>query len=164
MLKNAGYDQNLLLGYDQNGDEYTEKNASFELGVPSTYQPTPPQQGSEHLTCKPVTELTNTAVVMSKPQPGPVLNIIQKPLPSHIVPALFVCCMFWPTGLVAVYFAFKTRHLELSGDYGEAKKMSDCTRKLIIATIIIGLILGIFGFVVYYAGMMNRNRNIQNYV
>jgi hypothetical protein len=53
----------LLLGYDQNEDEYTEKNASFVLGVPPTYQLTSPQQGPEHLTCKPVTELTNTEVV-----------------------------------------------------------------------------------------------------
>ncbi|XP_060598903.1 proline-rich transmembrane protein 1-like [Ruditapes philippinarum] len=146
MLENAGY--------DQNEDEYTEKNASFVLGVPSTYQMTSPQQEPEHLTCKPVTELTNTEVVMRQPQPGPVMNIIQKPLPNHIVPALFVCCMFWPTGLVAVYFAFKTRNLKLSGDYGNAKKMSDCARKWIIATICIGLILGFFSVIVYYAGMM----------
>ncbi|XP_060576724.1 proline-rich transmembrane protein 1-like isoform X2 [Ruditapes philippinarum] len=147
-------------GYDQKGDEYTVKNASFVLGVPSTYQKTA-QQEPDHLIYKPSSELTNTTVVMSQPQPGTVLNIVHKPLPNHMVPALCVMiCCFWPTGLFAVYFAYKTRNLELSGDYGNAKVMSDFTRKWIIATVLLGIFVGIISAIVYYAEMMNYYDNI----
>ncbi|XP_060576725.1 uncharacterized protein LOC132734045 isoform X3 [Ruditapes philippinarum] len=149
-------------GYDQKGDEYTEKNASFVLGVPSTYQQIAKQE-PDHLIYKPRSELTNTTVVMSQPQPGTVLNVVHKPLPNHMIPALCVMIIcFSPTGLFAVYFAYKTRNLELSGDYDNAKLMSNFTKKWIIATVVIGICVYIISAIVYYAGMMNYYNNIHN--
>ncbi|XP_060567391.1 uncharacterized protein LOC132726137 [Ruditapes philippinarum] len=152
MLENAGF--------DQNGDAYTEMDATFLVGVPSTYQLSPPQQGPEDLICQPSIELTNTTV-MSEPQPGTVLNNVQKPLRNHTVTALLVLCCFLPTGLFAVYFAYKARNLELSGDYDNAKLMSDCTRKLIIATTTIGIFLAILTAVNYNTQIVNYYKKIK---
>ncbi|XP_045205349.1 proline-rich transmembrane protein 1-like [Mercenaria mercenaria] len=137
-------------GYDQPGDPYIDKNAGYGVDAPPPYQPGPkqtaypPQQPGyppqqPGYVQQPYTS-TNTTVVVNQPQTGTV--IIQTRPPDYMVASIFAClCCFWPTGLCAIYYANEANNLAGVGDYEGARRMADNARKLMITSVIVGVIV-----------------------
>ncbi|XP_060574713.1 trafficking regulator of GLUT4 1-like isoform X3 [Ruditapes philippinarum] len=138
-------------GYDQPGDGYTDKNAKYGVDAPPPYQPgiPPPQQGygQQPYPMQPqYGHNTNTTVVVNQPQTGTI--IIQQRHPDYMVPSICAClCCFFPTGILAIYYAYEANNLARDGDYEGARKMSDMARRLMVASVIVGVISLFFAVV-----------------
>ncbi|XP_053400083.1 proline-rich transmembrane protein 1-like isoform X2 [Mercenaria mercenaria] len=82
---------------------------------------------------------TNTAVVVNQPLAGTA--IVQPRTPDYMVSSILAClCCFWPTGICAIYYANEANNLAGVGDYEGSRRMSDNARKLVITSVILGII------------------------
>lgn len=83
---------------------------------------------------------TNTTVVVNQPQTGTI--IIQPRHPDYMVSSILAClCCFWPTGICAIYYANEANNLARVGDFDGARRMSDNARRLMVTSVIVGIIL-----------------------
>ncbi|KAH3832507.1 hypothetical protein DPMN_105797 [Dreissena polymorpha] len=96
-------------------------------------------------------------------QPFPTIGIVmQTRLPNNMAVAVFVCfCCFFPTGLVAVVFAFKVSSQARSGDYEKASRNATNVRNLVIASVIIGLIIYVSTSGLLTAGVLFATRKLR---
>ncbi|XP_045205348.2 trafficking regulator of GLUT4 1-like isoform X4 [Mercenaria mercenaria] len=137
-------------GNDQPGDLYTDKNTGYGVDAPLTYQSGPKQTGCG-LSQQPGYPLqqpgyvqlpytnTSTTVVVNQPQTGKV--IIKARHKDYLSASIFAClCCFWPTGICAIYYANEANNLAGVGDYEGSRRMSDNARKLVITSVILGII------------------------
>ncbi|XP_060574711.1 uncharacterized protein LOC132732327 isoform X2 [Ruditapes philippinarum] len=138
-----------FVGYDQPEDGYTDKNAKYGLDAPPPYQPgiPPPQQGYGQQPYPMQSPYGHNTVVVNQPQTGTII-IIQRRHTDYMVSSIFAClCCFWPTGICAIYYANEANNLARDGDYEGARKMSDMARRLMVASVIVGVISLFFAVV-----------------
>ncbi|XP_060575770.1 proline-rich transmembrane protein 1-like [Ruditapes philippinarum] len=85
-----------------------------------------------------------TTVVMT--QPGYAGQVVAMPRPpDYICGSIFAClCCFWPTGLLAIFYAYRARKLAAEGDMVGATSMANYARNLMITSIVIGVIWVVF--------------------
>ncbi|XP_052280799.1 proline-rich transmembrane protein 1-like [Dreissena polymorpha] len=141
------------------------------LSVPTSYEP-PPQTQLGYVYDEPIglpmcqtygfpeRQNQSTDIVT---QPFPTIGIVmQTRLPNNMAVAVFVCfCCFFPTGLVAVVFAFKVSSQARSGDYEKASRNATNVRNLVIASVIIGLIIYVSTSGLLTAGVLFATRKLR---
>ncbi|XP_062616094.1 proline-rich transmembrane protein 1-like [Saccostrea cucullata] len=80
-------------------------------------------------------------VVVTQPVPTTVV-VSQPPQRNWMVPAILTClCCFWPTGIVAIYSAYRAKEAASSGDVLEAEVQSKRARLFVIISLAVGVVL-----------------------
>lgn len=82
----------------------------------------------------------NTTVVVG--QPTTTSTVIVQVRPSDYLMSSVLACLFcfWPTGLLAIYFAWESRQLADAGDIANAQIMSTRARNLMLLSVLIGVV------------------------
>ncbi|XP_060594423.1 uncharacterized protein LOC132748802 [Ruditapes philippinarum] len=87
-------------------------------------------------------------VVVSQPgQAGFVVT--QRRPPDYMIPSILALLFFCPTGLCAIYYAYRANTLAAARDMTEAHRMSHRARNLMITSIVIGVALIILAIVLW---------------
>ncbi|XP_060576731.1 proline-rich transmembrane protein 1-like [Ruditapes philippinarum] len=139
-------------------DDYTDSHENF--GMDTTHSqpaiPPSPQDNDQHPSR---TQLdyghdTNTTVVVNQPKAATV--IVQQTPPDYMAVSILTClCCFCPTGICAIYYADEANRLANAGNYPGARKMSDNAKKLIITSVIVGMIWTILVVVLRFTLYLN---------
>ncbi|XP_061177688.1 proline-rich transmembrane protein 1-like [Saccostrea echinata] len=76
-------------------------------------------------------------------QPGPATGVVPQPHQRDwMVPAILTCfCCFWPTGIVAILFAYKAKQAASSGDVLEAEVQTKRARLFVFISLAVGIVL-----------------------
>lgn len=95
------------------------------------------------------TEQHPMTVVLTQPGPAPFVVSPVPPQQEWMVPAVLACFFcFWPTGIIAILAAFRARTAAANGDVVEAQAQSIRARKLVIVSIVLGIIIYVFIIVI----------------
>ncbi|XP_061177634.1 uncharacterized protein LOC133186392 isoform X3 [Saccostrea echinata] len=76
-------------------------------------------------------------------QPGPTMVVAQPPQKDWMVPAIFSCFFFCPTGIFAILAAYKAKHAAAVGDVAEAHGHVGLARALVIASLVIAVVIAL---------------------
>ncbi|XP_045204864.2 proline-rich transmembrane protein 1-like [Mercenaria mercenaria] len=117
---------------------------SIPASIPNTQQTGIPGNGTSQ-------------VIVTQPGQIPCIIVNQQRPADYLCPSLLACfCCFWPTGLVAIYFAIMANSLADKGQMKDAKIMSNYSRNLMIVSVVLGII-GIVFYIMYTSGMLSKN-------
>ncbi|XP_060592334.1 trafficking regulator of GLUT4 1-like [Ruditapes philippinarum] len=119
----------------EKADGYTDDHAKY--GVEAQH---PDQPGITRMQPPDGHDKYTTTVVINQPQTSEL--IVQHRPTDYMVSSMFAClCCFCPTGTLAIYYASEANNLARAGFYASAKRMSDKAKKLMIISVIVGIIL-----------------------
>ncbi|XP_045206844.2 uncharacterized protein LOC123559090 [Mercenaria mercenaria] len=90
-------------------------------------------------------------------QPGQIIRVVVRPADYRCLSLVACLCCFWPTGLVAIYFASMANSMADNGQMKDAKIMSNCSGIFMIVSVVLGLI--VFFCIMYRYGMLWTNGN-----